>query len=188
MIFVGKKGQSEETEVNQVIVYVFVCMLILLAAIMGVNRFAENITVEKTCHTKNIEFTLLAARVINSATCLAWEEPVGGLPSGDILYGSKTWFDSAVSSAQKHQVRAGIIDLAKLTSADGGTRVRSCLETDRFVVEAYGALGDKKASIGLQNLKTSFVETYIVKFFENGKFSDGRIKIAINMSEGDRCV
>src|SRR3989344_8450163 len=109
----NKKGQEMETQ--QAILYVLFSMVVLIFGVIMIQQFAESINVQTTFYTQNLEYKLLSARILNSANCLAWEQPI----------------------SSKTIVRAGIIDGQKFNPE----RIKQCINSDNFYIVALDTDG-----------------------------------------------
>ena len=203
-MFTNKKGAgSEVMESDKMIFFVIIYMVLFLVGVFMVNSYFENVNVKTKCQTSNVHYQLLAARLINSASCLAWDQPVPGPNKAEAKFGSD-WVLSGSADNQNYQARAGIVDLNKIQPGTIG--LGTCMganipkqvgePADRlvvndFYVQAYDVNGHlvRQSYWGHgNNLKDPIVDTFMVKLWDGHQFSDGRVVIAMEMPGGSKCT
>ena len=131
--------------------------------IMGTFMVLKLLNISGATIDKNLDelkFTLLADRIINSADCVAWEEPI---TEGGLI---------------KFQVRPGIVSFNKVFSGN----ITHCIKDTRYYLELADFDGDWSVSTNPQ-LKDVFKvkDTYFVQIHREGyaELHDGALTIGL---------
>lgn len=196
-MFTNKRGAgSEIMESDKMIFFVIIYMILFLVGVFMVNDYFENVNLKLKCQTSNVHYQLLAARLINSASCLAWDQPVPGPNKAEVEFG-REWELSGTADNQNYQARAGIVDLNKIQpgviglGSCMGSNVPGKLIVKDFYVQAYGTNGKviRQSHWGHgTSLIDPIVDTFMVKLWDGRQFSDGRVVIAMEMPGGSKCA
>lgn len=138
----------------QTILYVFFSMVVLAWGIFIVIGFSEKADVAVTrLETEGIDYNILAARLLDSPTCLALEDSYG-------------------------QARLGIIYLNKFDA----TQVKNCIkDVNDFKLELNPQVGGKGTIANGDAPNTE--DKYFVKVYDSstGKFYDSVLKIGFKL-------
>lgn len=151
----NKKG----TEWPTVLVSTVFSMILLIIGVMMVADVVSSADVKSISITKGIGFNILAARVMNSPACAAWEE---------------VFFPGDTVSYTPH---AGIIDNDKFTQ----DRIEKCMKGKVFSLTlSYG--NTKKVisnAADSSELSGAYEDDYSVRVRYNDKFYDGIMEVQI---------
>lgn len=159
----GKKGGGWLTFfVNHILSMLLIILSILF---LGVLMKSALLSSAPTSDVADLRYNLLSARLLNSADCLAYEEPYFGVPVGNDVQIYK-------------RVRAGVVDFNKLRNKESWSE----------------CVSNTPVAIGLRDLETGEVDSeenlnvvpdtpdvYFVKIYRNDlnppEFHDGVITI-----------
>jgi len=149
---VNKKGSGWPT---QLLSTVF-SLVLLLIGIFIMNDVIKFVDANEIKYTGTLNFYTVAARVMNSPDCAAWEESYPG-------------------QATIYQPHLGIIDISKFNN----TKIQKCISgKDFLIVLSYNGreVSTEKNPNDLENARR---DIFPVRVYDNEKMYDGMLKVTI---------
>lgn len=157
MGLVGKKA----VEWPEALVYVLLSAILLIIGLYYILNISASSNLAIDFNVNNLQFSLLSNRIINSADCLAWEEPY------------------LTSTGTTYTVHAGIIDESKFLKQ----RIKNCLDGKAvflWLTDFDGNNLQPNITTKTPNSERFVEDYYLVKVHRtDGSFTDARLGVKI---------